>query len=197
MYSSNGYIFRFKPTKLQSKREIVAGLLVFLKGIWQDHLDTEKFNKFFMASAIERAEDAWWDTDNHCIVTKADNELNQIMDQDQDIFFLDRAVEVDMSNTDTKNKPKIQVDLTSTGSILTFRSIVMATTQKTPKCKQCQMEKPKPNQILDQVSVMTGTTLLEKDIDTMLKCLLLAMQAKNVFNPQEIATGSQKASENK
>jgi len=104
MYSNNGYIFRFKPTKSQSAREIVAGLLVFLKGIWQDHLDTEKFNKFFMASAIKRAEDAWWDKDNHCIVTKADNELDQIMDQDQDLFFLDRAVEVDMSNTDTSNK---------------------------------------------------------------------------------------------
>jgi len=59
------------------------------------------------------------------------------------------------------------------------------------------MAKPKPNQILDTVSVMTGTTLLEKDVDTLLKCLLLAMQAKNLFNPQEMATGSQKARANK
>jgi len=197
MYSNNGYIFRFKPTKSQSAREIMAGLLVFLKGIWKDHLDTEKFNKFFMVSAIKQAEDAWWDIDNHFVVTKADNDLDQIMDQDQDLFFLDRAVEVDMSNTDTSNKPKIQADLTSTGSISTFRLTVMATTQKTPKCKQHQMAKPKPNQILDTVSVMTRTTLSEKDINTLLECLLSAMQAKNLFNPQEMATGSQKASANK
>jgi len=185
MYSNNGYIFRFKPTKLQSAREIVAGLLVFLKGIWKDHLDTEKFNKILMASAIERAEDAWWDMDNHCVITKMDNEIDQIMDQDQDLFFLDRAVEVNMSNTDTSNKPKIQADLTSTGSISTFRLTVTAMTQKTPKCKQCQMAKPKPNQILDTVSVMTGTTLLEKDIDSLHKRLLLAMQAKTYSTPKK------------
>jgi len=86
MYSNNGYIFQFKPTKSQSAQEIVAGLLlVFLKGIWKDCLDMENFIKFFMASAIERAEDAWWDTDNHCVVTRADSELDKIMDQDQDL----------------------------------------------------------------------------------------------------------------
>jgi len=132
MYSNNGYIFQFKTTKSQSTREIVAGLLVFLKGIWKDHLlDMEKFNKFFMASAIERAEDTWWDTDNHCVVTKADNKLDQIMDQDQDLFFLNRAVEVDMGNTtDTQTKTKTQADLMSTRSISTFRLMVMAMTKK-------------------------------------------------------------------
>jgi len=111
--------------KSQSAREIVAGLWVFLKGIWKDHLDMEKFNKFFMASAIERAEDAWWDTDNHFILTRADNELDQIMDQDQDLFFLDQAVEVDIGNTtNTQTKTKTQVDLMSTGSVSTFRLMV-------------------------------------------------------------------------
>jgi len=85
----------------------------------------------------------------------------------------------------------------STGSISTFRSTVTATTQKMLKCNQCQMAKPKPNHILDQVSVMTGTMLLEKDADTLLKCLLFTMQAKNLINSQEMATGSQKAGENK
>jgi len=150
-----------------------------------------------MASTSKRAEDAWWDTDSHCIITKADNKLNQIMDQDQDLFFLDRAVEVDMRNTDTQTKTKTQVDLMSTGSILMFRSTVMVMTQKMSKCNQLQMEKSKPHHILDQVSVMTGTTLLEKDIDTLLEHLLLAMQAKNLINPQETAPSSQKTSNNK
>jgi len=59
------------------------------------------------------------------------------------------------------------------------------------------MTKIKPNQISDTVSVMTRTTFLEKDVDMLLKCLLSAMQAKNLFNPQETATGSQKARDNK
>jgi len=59
------------------------------------------------------------------------------------------------------------------------------------------MAKSKPHQILDQVSVMTRNTLLEKDIDTLLKCLLLAMQVKNLINPQEMASSSQKTGNNK
>jgi len=58
MYSNSGYIFWFKPAKAQSMREIVASLLVFLKGIWKDHIDMEKFNKFFMCLVIEWAKDA-------------------------------------------------------------------------------------------------------------------------------------------
>jgi len=156
-----------------------------------------KFNKFFMASAIKRAEDVWWDTDNHCIVTRAENKLDQILDQDQDLFFLDQAVEVDMENTGTQTKTKTQADLMSTGSILTFRLTVTATTQKTPKYNQCHMAKSKPHQILDQVSIMTRTMFLEKYVDALLKCLLLAMQAKNLISPPEMATSSQKTSGNK
>jgi len=156
----------------------MAGLLVLLKGFWMDHLDMEKFNKFFMASAIKRADDAWWDTDNHCIITKADNKLDQIMDQDQDLFFLDRAVEVDMGNTtNMQTKTKTQADLMPTRSISTFRLTVMAMTQKTSKRNQRQVATLKSHQILDQVSVMTGTTVSEKDVNALLECLLLAMQA--------------------
>ncbi len=183
--------------KSQSAREIVTGLLVFLKGIWNEQLDTENFNKFPMASAIERAEDAWWDTENHCVVTRVDTKLDQIMDQDQDLFFLDRAVEVNMGNTDTLTKNKMQTDLMSTGSISTFQSTAMAMTQKTTKHNQCQVEKSKPHQILDQVSIMTRTMLSEKDIDTLLKHLLWTMQAKDLINPSAMATGSQKTSTNK
>jgi len=151
-----------------------------------------------MASAIKRAKDDWWDADNHCIVTKADNKLDQIMNQDQDLFFLNRAVELDMGNTtNTKTKTKTQSDLMSTGSILMFQLMATTMAQKMPKHNSCQLAKPKPNQILDQVSIMTRNTLLEQDIDTLLKCLLLAMQAKNLINPQDKATSSQKTSKSK
>jgi len=102
-----------------------------------------------------------------------------------------------MGNTDTQTKTKTQADLMLTGSISMFRSTVIVMTQKTPKHNQCQIAKPKPCHILDQVSVMTRTTLLEKDVNTLLECLLSAMQAKNLINPQEMATGSQKAGKNK
>jgi len=35
----------------------------------------DKFNKFFTSSAIERAEDAWWDAKNKCVVTQAYTKL--------------------------------------------------------------------------------------------------------------------------
>jgi len=44
---------------------------------------------------------------------------------------------------------------------------------------------------------MTRNTLSEQDINTLLKCLLLAMQAKNLINPQDKATSSQKTGKNK
>jgi len=87
MYS-NRYIFHFKLAKAQSAREIVAGLLVFLKGIWKDQIDTEKFNKFFMFLAIKQAKDTWWDSQNHCVIMRVDTELD-ILKLDQDLFFLD------------------------------------------------------------------------------------------------------------
>jgi len=67
----------------------------------------------------------------------------------------------------------------------------MATIQKTAIHNQCQAAKPKTHQILDQVSIMTRTMLLENNVNTLLKCLLLAIQAKSLINHSSTATGSQ------
>jgi len=88
MYLNSRYIFHLKPAKAQSMREIVASLLVFLKGIWKDHINTEKFNKFFTCLAVEWAEDAWWDIQNHCVVTRANTELDQILESDKRSLLL-------------------------------------------------------------------------------------------------------------
>jgi len=53
MYIHNRYIFCFHPNRSQQAREVVAGLLVLLKGLWTDTIDTHKFNKFFTEGAIE------------------------------------------------------------------------------------------------------------------------------------------------
>jgi len=172
------------PTNLKSACKIVAGLLVFLKDIWKDTINTEKFNKFFTALALKRSKDAWWDSNNHCVVTQADTELGQILEQDQDLFF-SVAVAVDLGTTNYHTPNKDQMDIMSTGSISTCRSMATTTTQQKTKWKpQTTNKNHNPS---DQVSVMTGTILLEKDVNALLKCFLNAMQAKNLVNHSTMA----------
>ncbi len=158
---------------------------------------TWKIQQFFTASAIKQAEDAWWDIDNHFVVTKADNDLDQIMDQDQDLFFLNRAVEVNMGNTDTNNKTKIQADLMSTRSISMFMIDSHGNDTKDTKMQPMPNGKTKTKPDIGPSIHDDWNHAFRKNIDTLLKCLLLTMQAKNLINPQEMATGSQKASKNK
>jgi len=47
MFSRDGHIFRFHLSCSQQAREVVAGLLVFLKGLWEGVIPTKKFHKFF------------------------------------------------------------------------------------------------------------------------------------------------------
>jgi len=190
MYMNSSYIFRFKPAKAQSATEIVAGLLVFLKRIWKDYIDVEKFKYFFMLLTMEQADDAWWDSQNHCIVTRADTELDQILESDQDLFFLEMAVEVEMGNLVKQDPNKKQMDLMSTRLILTFRLTVMMTNQPSTKCMTCKTQKQQPNAVSNQVSVMTGATLSTQDVNTLLKQLLNAMQEK-LINPTQKAVSSQ------
>jgi len=110
---------------------------------------------------------------------QADMELYQIMEQGQDFFSSEAVVEVDMGDTTHQTKNKNQLDIMSTSLILTFWSTAMMVTKPKIQCKQCNTNKNQAQQNLDQVSMMTGTTLLEKDIDTLLNCLLNAMQQKN------------------
>jgi len=53
MFSKDRHIFRFHPSRSQQAREVVAGLLVFLKGLWEGIIPTKKFHKFFNDGAIE------------------------------------------------------------------------------------------------------------------------------------------------
>jgi len=47
-FTEDRHIFRFHPSKGQHVRGVVTGLLVFLKGMGSDHMDTKKFHKFLM-----------------------------------------------------------------------------------------------------------------------------------------------------
>jgi len=52
MFIQDGYIFCFHPSSQQA-REVVAGLLLFLMGLWGVTINVSKFNKFFMDGAIK------------------------------------------------------------------------------------------------------------------------------------------------
>jgi len=58
--------------------------------------------------AIKRLADAWWDSNNHCVVTQGDTKMDQILEQDHDLFFSKVTVEVDMGDTTHQTKTKIK-----------------------------------------------------------------------------------------
>ena len=133
MYSRDGFIFRFHPSQSQQVREVVAGLLVFLTGLWDGMINMAKLLKFFTDGAIERAKDAWWDTDTLCVATKADQEMTNILTYDMDLIFPETKVELEILglSTPASTIAKIQDDLLLTGSISNFQSMATTTTTNT------------------------------------------------------------------
>jgi len=97
-FNRDSYIFRFHTSRSQTTRDVVAGLLVFPTGIWSGIIDPTKFHKFFLATAIEWAHEAWWDAEDKCVVTLADKELDNLLKVDPDMAFTAQVVEVDTSN---------------------------------------------------------------------------------------------------
>jgi len=122
MFIRDSYIFQFHPSWSQQAHKVVAGLLVFLKGMWQGTINVNKFHKFFTEGMIERSRDAWWDTQALCIVTKADQEMENILAFDTDLIFPESKVELNMCRATTPADmiAEIQDDLLLTSSISTF-----------------------------------------------------------------------------
>jgi len=197
-FNWDGYIFRFHPSRSQMARDVVAGLLVFLTGIWSGLVDPTKFHKFFSATAIERAQDAWWDAKDKCVVTLADKELDNLLKADPDMAFTAPAVEVDTSNlplTDQTSNKVINSGLLSSSSVSTFRTA--ATTKTNLKSSQSKGHVPTNTksstsatsalgQPDNQVSAVTSTTgLLQSDLELkqLLMCLLQALQPSPPPNP--------------
>ncbi len=135
MFIRDGYIFRFHPSQIQQACKVVGGLLVFLTGIWCETINTLKFHKFFTDGMIEHSKDAWWDATTLCMVTKANQEIANILTFDMDLIFLETKVELDMSRATTPAEmiAKIQDDLLSTSSISTFHTATTMATQTTKR----------------------------------------------------------------
>ncbi len=89
MFIRDGYIVRFHPSRSQQARKVVAGLLVFLTGLWCAMINTLKFHKFFTVGAIEHSKDNWWDAKTLHVVMKADQEMVNILTFNMDLMFLE------------------------------------------------------------------------------------------------------------
>jgi len=176
MLRHDGYIFCFNPNRSQSAREIVAGLLVYLQGMWTPMVEPSKFNKFFTSPVIERALDAWWDTQERCVVTKADTELEDLLNQDIDLMFPEDAMTVD-----TTQIQETEADVgMSTGSISTFHTTatpeVKAGARPSNKCASTKVPKEKSG---DQASVLTSTSMTEVDFNALMQRVTNALQIKS------------------
>jgi len=136
-FTEDRHIFRFHPSKGQHVRGVVTGLLVFLKGMGSDHMDTKKFHKFFNESAIDRATDAWWDLKTKTMLMCVDAEMEKILNQDDDYHFPEMKIEVDMLH----GPPAAKEDdrMLSTGLYSRFWTMAM----NKPKNKTTQGRKSK------------------------------------------------------
>jgi len=178
-FTEDGHIFRFHPSKSQHARGVVTGLLVFLKGMWGQHLDTKKFNKFFNDGAIDRAIDSWWDPTTKSVLTKADAEMETILHQDEDYHFPEMKIDVEM----LKDPKKATTDdgLLLTGSYSTFRTTAMAKPKKQSNTgKKVQIATPSTLSTADQPSVITMNTLSEQSFTQLVESVVAAIQANHI-----------------
>ena len=141
MSRRDGFIFRFNPAKSQTAREVVAGLLVFLGGLWHPILKAEKFHKFFTAEAVERSQEAWWDSTKKCVVTAADGELDNLIEE-ADTCFYDYQITVDLTELEDppSKKRTAKPGYSGADSISTFHST------RTSRTNGSQTHQPKRGQ---------------------------------------------------
>jgi len=125
-FSQDAAILRFHPSKSQNARDVVVGLCVYLKGLWQGVIDENKLNKFFTDTALDRAKDAWWDPSQKCVVVQADTEMEAILQEDKDLIFPEKKVILELPNGGATSTGTLQTnkDILSTGSVLTFHTTV-------------------------------------------------------------------------
>jgi len=111
-----------------------------------------------------------------CVVTKADAELEDLINQDINLMFPDDVITVDMTQIQ-----ETEADLgMSTGSISTFCKTA------TPQAKagarpsnKCESTKTPKETSVDQASVLTGTSMTEVDFNALMQQVTEALQIKS------------------
>jgi len=200
-FMEDGHIFRFHPSKSQHARGVVTGLLVFLKGVWGNHMDTAKFNKFFNDGAIDQANDSWWDKESKTVVTKADTEMEKLANQDDNYNFPEMKIEVELLKAKPTGKAGKAEDGLSMGSYSTFHTTAMQKQQKQQHSgKKVQIETPTIAMTTDQPLVITMNMLTEQSFAQLVKSIVVAIQANHISTTQKNTkgtSGSQKAGQPK
>jgi len=117
--------------------------------------------------------DTWWDTKERCIVAKANAELEDLINQDVDLMFLEDAIMVDLTQV---QDTQADVEM-STGSISTF------CTTATPQVKVGVRPSNKWDSTTtaqetsaDQASVLMGISMLEVDFNAFMKHVTETLQ---------------------
>jgi len=201
MFIKKEYILRFHPSRSQNARDVVAGLCVYIKGLWQGVIDVSKFNKFFTDTAIDRAKDAWWDPTQRCVMTQADEEMQSILKADSDLIFREKKVIVDVPHTTTTMTGSSQGsdDMLSTSSISTFRTKGTTTTHKSRATKGKVKLPSATNTVASETdTTLSGSTLTEKDISLLLSRIMQALQLQNIaISPTSAPPGGDKTGNSK
>jgi len=188
MFSRDRHIFQFHPSHSQQAWDIVAGLLVFLKGLWEGIIPTNKFHKFFNDGAIKHSQDAWWDGKTLCIVSEVDQEMDNILLFDTDLMFPATKMSIDLLGATTlaETIAKIQDDLLSASSISTFWMAATKTSRAMCKStKWLQFNSTIKTAMSDTDLVFSTGTFSEKDLSYLLNCLMQAMQVQQQSEKQD------------
>jgi len=181
MFIKNGAILRFHPSRIQNARDVVAGLCVYIKGLWQGVVDEQKFNKFFTDTVIDRAKDAWWDPTQKCVITQADEEMAVILKADTDLIFVDKKVILNVPGNSTALSTQQHNDVMSTSSVSTFRTTGTTPSRTTRKTKT-KIKIPSSNLSAssDTTTTLSTSIFSEKDIAFLIERI---MQASMMLQP--------------
>jgi len=185
MVVKDTFIFCFHLSKSQSAREVVAGLLVFLKGMWGGILLADKLHKFFTADALSCSKDAWWDPESKCIITMADAELEKLVKKGNlETEYLDRLIEVDLTDLkkDDEQVPDNSADsFMSTGSLSTFCTKKSKSPLK--HAHSVKSHKSSTSQS-DHASLLSALTSTNPEINKILQTLVVVLQAQTISSSQ-------------
>jgi len=194
-FTKDGNIFQFHPGKIQHAHGVVTGLLVFLKGMWEEHLDMKKFYKFFNDGAIDRAADSWWDPETKTVQMRADAEMEKILHQDDDYHFL--VMKIDATLLQGMAKAKEDDGMLPTGSYLTFQTMAMAKPKKHTNTRE---ESPNCNSLHHDhgsTIIITMNMLSEQSFSQLVESVVAAIQANHLSNNKNGSPGGHKTGKRK
>jgi len=176
MFSKMTYIFIFCPSPSHNTCNIVAGLCVDLKGLWQGVINESKLNIFIMDTSLDQAKDAWCDPTHKCMMiwTYYEQMANALQVDKELIFPVKKAIiNLKAATLPSASSSQGGNDLLSTSSVSTFRTT--STMQMHTMCKNKWKVKlpPMANTISSSTSTMlSASTFDEKDINCLLNQIM-------------------------